>query len=142
MPLKRDEVMSDLLFVKAGIEDDKIFLHFSNVGGSLSAQYGYLPAFSIAGEDQVFHPAVVHLKRDDTVEVYSDKVASPAAVRYVGGASIQNAPCTTASRGKNVPRHHYYSRDKHCDHTVMTEVKLNLKLLWRIINDKIFGIYP
>lgn len=46
---------------------------------------GYLRpgGFEIAGEDRVFHPAVANFKYwDNRIEVSSDRVSDPVAVRY------------------------------------------------------------
>jgi sialate O-acetylesterase len=51
------------------------------VGQGLEAKGGKLVGFTIAGEDQKFHPAEAELD-GDTVVVHSDAVAKPVAVRY------------------------------------------------------------
>ncbi|MDR0938554.1 MAG: sialate O-acetylesterase [Mediterranea sp.] len=51
--------------------------------------------FEIAGEDKIFHPAKALVKGSDKVEVWSDEVPNPVAVRYafrnyVGGITLAN----------------------------------------------------
>ncbi len=79
------------------IDGDKAVLKFTNIGGGLAPQYGYLDAFSIAGDDQVFHPATAMLQGHytalgrDTVVVSSQAVKNPVAVRY---GWTHNPECT------------------------------------------------
>jgi sialate O-acetylesterase len=56
-------------------------LSFDHVGGGLEAKGGELVGFTVAGADNVFHPATATIK-GDTVVVTSDKVEKAAAVRY------------------------------------------------------------
>jgi sialate O-acetylesterase len=62
-------------------EGDKAVLSFTHVGKGLEAKGETLQGFTIAGEDQVFHPAQAEIKGDKVV-VRSDKVSQPVAVRY------------------------------------------------------------
>ena len=50
-----------------------------------------MKGFEIAGEDQIFYPATAKIFKN-RVEVYSDKVKNPAAVRFgwKGNASENN----------------------------------------------------
>ncbi len=56
-------------------------LTFTHVGGGLVAKDGDLVGFTVAGKDGKFHPAKATIK-GDTVEVKSDMVTEPTAVRY------------------------------------------------------------
>ena len=63
--------------------DNKIVLTFDHVDG------GWRPfdvkeprGFAIAGEDKKFVWATANLLKDNTIEVYSDQVTNPVAVRY------------------------------------------------------------
>jgi sialate O-acetylesterase len=63
------------------IEQNKIRLHFSRLGGGLVARNAPLKQFSIAGSDQHFIWASATLD-GDTVLVSSDQIPNPVAVRY------------------------------------------------------------
>ncbi|MDQ8202153.1 sialate O-acetylesterase [Pelagicoccus sp. SDUM812003] len=56
-------------------------LRFSHLGGGLVAKNGPLIGFTIAGPDNVFHPAQAKIV-GKTVVVTSDEVSAPTAVRY------------------------------------------------------------
>ena len=56
-------------------------ISFDHVGGGLVAKDGDLTGFTIAGKDNVFHPAKATIK-GDTVVVTCEQVAKPTAVRY------------------------------------------------------------
>lgn len=66
------------------VVDGRIIIRFDSVGGGLTGgpEPGPIPAFAIAGEDRVFHPATARITGTETVEVYSPNVAAPVAVRY------------------------------------------------------------
>ena len=61
--------------------DHKIRLHFKHVGKGLLAKDGPLVGFTIAGEDEKFHPGQAEID-GDTIVVSSDEVPNPVAVRY------------------------------------------------------------
>jgi len=63
------------------IKDGKILLSFKNAETGLFA-YDGLSGFEIAGEDKVFYPAAAKIVDRKQVEVHSDQVPSPVAVRY------------------------------------------------------------
>lgn len=75
------------------IEGNKIILFFENVGGGLMTtdKSGIVKGFEISGSDQKFYEATAVIK-GNTVIVSSEKVASPAAVRFgwIGDASANN----------------------------------------------------
>jgi len=67
---------------KSSVIGDKfIRLNFNDVGSGLYT-FGDLKHFEIAGEDRVFYPAVAKIVNRTAVEVSSDKVLKPVAVRY------------------------------------------------------------
>ncbi len=79
----------------------KIVLTFDHVGGGLDTfDTRELKGFAIAGEDQVFHNADAKIlpaaqgARPDRIEVWSDEVKAPVAVRYAWAnnpiANVQN----------------------------------------------------
>jgi sialate O-acetylesterase len=77
----KDVVYSGPLYKYMQIEGNKAILHFDHVGGGLVARGEPLKGFAIAGEDKKFVWADAKIA-GDTVVVFSDKVAEPAAVRY------------------------------------------------------------
>ena len=69
------------LFDSATFADGKATVHFTHIGGGLVAKDGPLRGFEIAGDDGKFMPALAEIA-GDTLQVSSDKVTSPTAVRY------------------------------------------------------------
>lgn len=80
----KEVVNSGPMFEAADFKDGKAFITFSETGSGLEVKdkYGYLKGFTIAGSDRKFHWAKAELVDSTTVVVYSEKVDSPAAVRY------------------------------------------------------------
>ena len=75
-------VYSGPVYRSMKVEGGKIRLEFDHVGIGLMASDGKpLSCFTIAGRDQVFHLAQASIK-GTTVEVSSDHVPSPVAVRF------------------------------------------------------------
>jgi len=68
----------------------RIRLEFDHVAGGLVARGGALKGFAVAGKDRKFVWAEAKIV-GDRVEVWSDDVPQPAAVRY---AWSDNPPCT------------------------------------------------
>lgn len=68
-------------FKEIVIEDNKAVLSFENAPMWLTSFGKELKEFEIAGADKVFYPAKAEIKRSK-IEVYSDKVSKPVAVRY------------------------------------------------------------
>ncbi|MDO5571213.1 MAG: sialate O-acetylesterase [Bacteroidales bacterium] len=84
------------------IKDNKVVLSFNNVNndnsfcGFSTTGVNSFEGFEIAGEDQVFYPAQANLVWwQNKMEVKSDNVAKPVAVRY-GFANFSTANVTTA----------------------------------------------
>lgn len=69
------------LFRTVQVVGQRAILSFDHLGGGLVANDGELKGFTIAGADRVFHPARARIV-GDTVEVASDDVPAPSAVRY------------------------------------------------------------
>jgi sialate O-acetylesterase len=64
-------------------EGNKIILEFDNVtGGWRPFDVAEPVGFTIAGEDRGFVPAKASIRQDGRIEVWSDAVAAPVAVRY------------------------------------------------------------
>lgn len=76
------------LVEKLKIENGKAILTFNHDGGTLMARDGIAKGFSIAGSDRRFVPAQAIIRRQ-TVEVWSETVPAPEAVRYAWTANPQ-----------------------------------------------------
>lgn len=71
------------IFRSAKLDGAKIVLRFAEVGSGLKIRDGdKLDEFAIAGADQVWHWAEARIVGKDRVEVWSDAVPPPQAVRY------------------------------------------------------------
>ncbi|MNE29515.1 hypothetical protein D3C80_1229980 [compost metagenome] len=69
-------------FASQHIQGNTIVLHFSNAqNGLITLKNEPLKGFAIAGSDQKFYWATATIK-EDCIEVSSDKVSNPVAVRY------------------------------------------------------------
>jgi len=64
------------------IEGDKMTLKFDFAEKGLSTFGHPLNDFEIAGQDRVFYPAEAKILRNKTIQVHSEKVKNPVAVRY------------------------------------------------------------
>jgi sialate O-acetylesterase len=74
------------IFAALQIESGRAVLRFTHLGGGLMAKDGPLTGFTIAGADQVFHPAKAEIQ-GETVVATSEAVPQPVAVRY-GWANV------------------------------------------------------
>ena len=78
-------VYSGPQYVSHEVEGNQIRLQFEYVeDGIASRDDKPLSHFTIAGADQVFHPAVAEID-GQTIVVQSNKVANPVAVRFAWG---------------------------------------------------------
>ena len=68
------------------VKDNRIVLSFNHIGSGLTARDGPLRGFVIAGADKQFVAAHARIV-GETVEVWSDNVTEPVAVRY-GWANV------------------------------------------------------
>ncbi|TWT84618.1 hypothetical protein CA13_60980 [Planctomycetes bacterium CA13] len=83
---RKDVVDSGPLFERHEVDGATVRLFFENVGGGLATQNGAPPShFAIAGADRKFVAATAVIN-GDTIEVRSDSVAQPVAVRYAFGS--------------------------------------------------------
>ena len=74
-----------------------------------------LSEFTIAGEDDVYHPATATIVASDTIQVESTLVPKPAAVRYgwhetamgnlANGAGLPASPFRTKKPARGEPAH-------------------------------------
>lgn len=79
---KRKLVRTGPMLRKAKPSKSRMLLTFAEVGGGLKIRDGELHEFAIAGEDRVWHWASARIVAKDRVEVWSDAVPAPVAVRY------------------------------------------------------------
>ncbi len=63
------------------IEDSLVTVTFKNLPNGLTSYGKKVTAFEIAGEDKVFYPADCKVRRK-SVQVWSDQVKKPVAIRY------------------------------------------------------------
>ena len=69
------------IYQRAELKNKKVIVHFSNVDSGLKIKGEKITDFYIAGEDRQFHPAEAKIV-GKTIEVFSDKVKKPSAVRF------------------------------------------------------------
>lgn len=75
-------VYSGPIYKSMEIKDNKVTLSFTNIGsGLVTKNGGELKCFEICGIDDNFVPAKAKIV-NDKIEVWSDKVSKPVAVRY------------------------------------------------------------
>lgn len=81
---------------KVDYADKKAIVTFDNASAGLFPTFSELEGFEIAGADKKFYPAKAKIAgRTNTVEVWSEEVAQPVAVRYafrnyVGNITLRN----------------------------------------------------
>lgn len=79
---KKNVISQGPVFASQHIQGNTIVLHFSNAqNGLITLNNEPLKGFAIAGSDQKFYWATATVK-EDCIEVSSDKVSNPVAVRY------------------------------------------------------------
>ena len=85
------------MMTKVDYSGNKAIVTFNNATTGLAPSFCNLEGFEIAGADKKFYPAKARIiGRTCTVEVYSDQVTQPVAVRYafhdfVEGVTLRNA---------------------------------------------------
>lgn len=95
-------VYSGPIYESMKVNGNKIILTFADVGGGLVAKNGgKLECLEICGADDIFFPAEAKIENDKII-VWSNKVASPVAVRYAWsnnpeGANLYNKERLPAS---------------------------------------------
>jgi sialate O-acetylesterase len=77
-------VYSGPIYQSVKFEGNKAIITFTEVGSGLVAKdkYGYVNSFAVSGADRKFVWAKAKITGKNTVEVYSDEVKSPVAVRF------------------------------------------------------------
>ena len=95
-------VYSGPLYRSKEVKGDKIKLHFTSIGSGLTSRNNEpLKYFEIAGADKKFVPAQAKIT-GNTIEVWSEQVKNPVAVRYAWmdnpqGANLYNKEGLPAS---------------------------------------------
>jgi sialate O-acetylesterase len=85
-----DIVYSGPLYQSSKVENDKIIISFSHIGGGLTTDDGEgLDNFEIAGEDKNFVWAKAKIDGDKVI-VWSDEVPNPKYVRYAWADNPDN----------------------------------------------------
>lgn len=80
----KDVVYSGPMYQSVQFEGNKAVINFLETGSGLVVKnkYGYLNGFSITGSDKKFVWAKAKITGKNTVEVFSEEVKNPIAVRY------------------------------------------------------------
>lgn len=78
----RDITYQSPVLKKMNVKDNKAYLYFDFTGDSLSSHGNELVDFEIAGKDKVFYPAKAFIFNKKEIELQSEKVENPVAVRY------------------------------------------------------------
>jgi sialate O-acetylesterase len=94
----QDVVYSGPLLAEMYIEGKRCRLRFTHTDGGLTLRPGADTGFIIAGPDRRFHPAQVQLQ-DSQLQVWSEEVPAPQAVRYAWAAD----PVVTLFNGAGLP---------------------------------------
>lgn len=80
---KENIVRSGPVYESMSVDGNKVTLTFQTGGSNLISYYREpLKGFAVAGDDQKFVWADARISGPDTVEVWSDEVPNPVAVRY------------------------------------------------------------
>lgn len=81
---EKDIVHSGPIYESVSFSADRARITFKETGGGLVVKnkYGYVHGFAIAGADQKFVWAEAAVNGRNTVDVYSDEVPNPEAVRF------------------------------------------------------------
>ena len=74
-------IFSGPLYKDSQVQGRHILVYFDHDEG-LNCKGDQLTHFEIAGEDGIYHPAEAKIKKDNSVEVQSDQVKRPVAVRF------------------------------------------------------------
>ena len=88
-------------------DDGKIELTFDYVKYGFTSFGKGFNSFTIAGENKVFYPADVKINRDKTLNVWSDKVKNPVAVRY----GFEDCPDGTLFNTEGLPASSFRTDD-------------------------------
>ncbi|MEC3907226.1 sialate O-acetylesterase [Tamlana sp. 2201CG12-4] len=79
---KKNMVYSGPQYKSHKIKGSRMLVEFDYTFGGLQLQASNSVNFEVAGSDKMFHPAKVLIHSDNTLEVWSEKVSKPVALRY------------------------------------------------------------
>lgn len=86
------------IYASSRVEGNKVIVKFDQVGDGLKLRSGEAPGeFSIVGPDRVWRWADAKIVGSDTVEVWSDQVPAPLAVRYAWNTNPTNPNLTNST---------------------------------------------
>ncbi len=71
------------IFESMQIKDHSVTVSFTHTSLGLTSHFEKIKGFELAGQDKVFYPAEVEVKRGGQVVLHSDQVSDPVAVRYL-----------------------------------------------------------
>ncbi|UZO82235.1 sialate O-acetylesterase [Aquimarina sp. ERC-38] len=77
------------------VKSNKVLLHFDYAPNGVTTMGKELTGFEVAGEDRIFYTATTKITKG-SLEVWSDRVAKPVAVRYGWSQYIDGALYNTA----------------------------------------------
>ena len=96
------------VFASAEASGGKLTVRFeSGTADGLRLDKNHPLGFYVAGEDQVFHVAAARVVDKTALEVWSDAVPAPVAVRY----AWSNLPLGSVMNGKELPAYPFRSDD-------------------------------
>lgn len=78
----KDIIANSPIYKNIEIKGNKITVTFENFGSALKTPYDTLTEFEICGSDMNYTTASAKLVSNDSVEIWSDNITSPIAVRY------------------------------------------------------------
>ncbi|OQA00770.1 MAG: hypothetical protein BWY71_00630 [Planctomycetes bacterium ADurb.Bin412] len=78
----QDVVYRSPVYKSLEMQGNRAVLSFDHTDGGLVIQGDSAAGFQMAGADKKFYPAQAKVVGNDKIEVWSDQVAQPAAVRY------------------------------------------------------------
>jgi sialate O-acetylesterase len=70
------------VFQSMNVEDSKVILSFEDASGAIIFHGDKIMGFTIAGSDKKFFPAQGKIVGKKQIEIWSDQVSKPSAVRY------------------------------------------------------------
>ncbi len=83
------------MYVRSAVKEEKMVIWFDEVGTGLKTKDGgQLAEFAIAGADKKWYWAEANIVGKNKIEVWSDKVVSPIAVRYAFNNNPKNQNLT------------------------------------------------
>lgn len=85
-----NSVCSGPIYDRSAVEGNKIRIYFKYTGSGLAVKGSKPESFEICGKDGIFYPAQAEIE-NDTVIVYSKKVARPEGVRYAWAGNPEKA---------------------------------------------------